>query len=37
MSAVGQPLWIYYRVPTHQDKALGDIFKHYQPEHEQGL
>ena len=27
----------YYRVPTHQDKALGDIFKEYQPQHEQGL
>lgn len=26
-----------YRVPTHQDKTLGDIFKQYQPEHQQGL
>lgn len=27
----------YYRVPPHQDKALGDIFKQYQPEHKDGL
>jgi len=27
----------YYRVPTHDSENLGDIFKEYQPENEDGL
>ena len=27
----------YYRVPTHKDESIGDIFQQYLPENEQGL
>jgi hypothetical protein len=27
----------YYRVPTHQDDAIGDIFQAYLPDNEDGL
>jgi len=27
----------YYRVPTHDNAAIGDIFQTYLPDHEQGL
>lgn len=27
----------YYRVPSHDDESLGDIFQDYLPENEQGL
>ena len=27
----------YYRVPTHGNEAIGDIFKEYLPENEAGL
>ena len=27
----------YYRVPTHQDENLGDLFQTYLPDHQSGL
>ncbi len=27
----------YYRVPTHKDEAIGDLFEEYLPENEAGL
>jgi hypothetical protein len=27
----------YYRVPTHQDESIGDLFTHYLPDNEGGL